>query len=322
MIDRSLHADASRYGSPLFGSHLERYLVDAIRRLGSKDPAWVPNRDKSRVWFGADGLFLAWPGAASDIVNLLESDQLAGIPKAPETMLEILSAAGVLEPGEGDSAIWHIHPPSSRTPIDAVKLTSTALLFAGPERPPERLSERLVCSTKDLPETAVAPKRTATGAQLSLLPTTQQPLPSSDHDDSSPSPPASPAPSAEPPMQAQPPTHRTYRLKAPLRLNPAVRDALASVIQMFESNHPACAACTVASGLFVPLGEFENRGVQAALAIRALTEVQMLVKTRPDGPSTVTHGADAAAKVGLVISPAFVDGFDLEAFMVTSPVSP
>ncbi|MBT9522182.1 MAG: TraI domain-containing protein, partial [Dechloromonas sp.] len=93
VIDRNLAASADRYGSPQYGSHLERYLVDALRRLTSGNSAWVPNREKSRLWFGQDGLFLVWPGAAEDVHQLLEADQLAGIPKAPETMLELLLAA-------------------------------------------------------------------------------------------------------------------------------------------------------------------------------------------------------------------------------------
>ena len=64
VIDRNLTANADRYGYPQFGSHLERYLVDALRRLANGNSAWVCNHEKSRVWFGQDGLFLLWPGAA------------------------------------------------------------------------------------------------------------------------------------------------------------------------------------------------------------------------------------------------------------------
>ena len=94
VIDRYLQASADRYGKPQLGSHLERYLVDALRRLVSSNSAWNPSAEKSRVWFGADGLFIVWPNAATEIRDLLESDQLPGIPKAPETILEILVAAG------------------------------------------------------------------------------------------------------------------------------------------------------------------------------------------------------------------------------------
>jgi conjugal transfer pilus assembly protein TraI len=61
VIDRNLVASADRYGSPQYGSHLERYLVDALRRLTSGNSAWIANREKSRLWFGQDGLFLVWP---------------------------------------------------------------------------------------------------------------------------------------------------------------------------------------------------------------------------------------------------------------------
>jgi conjugal transfer pilus assembly protein TraI len=84
VIDRNLQANADRYGAPQFGSHLERYLVDALRRLAISHSGWVPNREKSRVWFGREGLFLLWPQSAGDVQALLEADQLPGIPKAPE----------------------------------------------------------------------------------------------------------------------------------------------------------------------------------------------------------------------------------------------
>jgi conjugal transfer pilus assembly protein TraI len=61
VIDRNLVANADRYGSPQFGSHLERFLVDALRRLAITDSAWVANRDKSRVWFGSDGCSCCGP---------------------------------------------------------------------------------------------------------------------------------------------------------------------------------------------------------------------------------------------------------------------
>jgi conjugal transfer pilus assembly protein TraI len=97
VIDRNLQANADRYGAPQFGSHLERYLVDALRRLAISHSGWVPNREKSRVWFGREGLFLLWPQSAGDVQALLEADQLPGIPKAPETVLELLLEAGVFQ---------------------------------------------------------------------------------------------------------------------------------------------------------------------------------------------------------------------------------
>ncbi|MFT3776992.1 MAG: MobH family relaxase [Ottowia sp.] len=93
VIDRNLLASADRYGKPQYGSHLERYLVDAFRRLTAGHSAWTPNRDKSRLWLGPEGLFLIWPGAAEDVLKLLENDQLAGIPKSPHTLLDICASS-------------------------------------------------------------------------------------------------------------------------------------------------------------------------------------------------------------------------------------
>ena len=100
VIDRDLIACANRYGRPILGAHLERYLIDAMRRLVVSHAAWAPNHERSRVWYGRDGLFIVWPNAVTEIRKLLEEDELPGIPKAPDTILEILLGAGVFESGE------------------------------------------------------------------------------------------------------------------------------------------------------------------------------------------------------------------------------
>ncbi|MBN9423921.1 MAG: TraI domain-containing protein, partial [Candidatus Accumulibacter sp.] len=153
VIDRNLVASADRYGSPQFGSHLERYLVDALRRLASGNSAWVPNREKSRLWFGQDGLFLIWPGGAEDVYQLLENDQLAGIPKAAETMLELLLAAGVFEAAPTRST-WSILPPGAKAPLEAVKLASPAILLTGIDPPPVALPQALECKPGQAPVSA------------------------------------------------------------------------------------------------------------------------------------------------------------------------
>ncbi|MDF3838469.1 MobH family relaxase, partial [Cupriavidus basilensis] len=131
VIDRDLRANADRYGAPQYGSHLERYLVDALRRLAGDNTAWVPNREKSRLWYGPDGLFLVWPGAAEDVQKLLEDDQLAGIPKASATMLDILLEARVLEAAADGQALWTIYPPGNKagSGLAAVKVAEPAILF-------------------------------------------------------------------------------------------------------------------------------------------------------------------------------------------------
>ena len=320
VIDRNLQAHADRNGAPRFGSHLERYLVDALRRLVASHSAWMPNREKSRVWFGRDGLFLVWPQAGGDMQALLEADQLPGIPKAAQTLLEVLLGAGVFEAQAGQHPTWTILPPGARAPVEAVKLASPAILLAGQAAQPEAIDASLV-SPPDAPLSdrsgkMIAPT-TPPGTQLSLIDQADEAeWPDAPAAAALPRQPAAPArdakrPNPLPPSPAVPPT---FRLNAPLRLNPAVRDALASVVHTLNGPGATAAACAAADGLFVPLQELERHGIQPALAMRALADVSMLVHAQRSRPPAVSRDFRGEMTPGLVIDPRCVDGFDLAAF--------
>jgi conjugal transfer pilus assembly protein TraI len=306
VIDRNLVANADRYGSPQFGSHLERFLVDALRRLALTESAWIANREKSRVWFGPDGLFLLWPAAAEDISAMLEADHLPGIPKAPETMREVLLDAGVLLAQDTGSAAWIIHPPGSRTGVEAVRLASPVILFAGVDAAPSPLAQALTSkpvepTVKPTPPRPPPSERPAI-QQLSLLP------PDSAQPQSSSPPPAPTAPEAD---RSEP----SFALRAPLRLNPVVRDALTAIVATLNDATRPAQCCTIAQGLFVPLDGFEQRGVPPSLALRALADVRMLVATGPHAPPTLSRDFDGSPTVGLVIDPRFIEGLDLRGFI-------
>lgn len=313
VIDRNLTAGKNRYGSPQFGSHLERYLVDALRRLVSSNSAWLCNHDKSRVWFGQDGLFLLWPNAAEDVRKLLETDQLQGIPKAAETMLELLLAAEVFEAQDAAHSTWTIYPPSAKTVLEAVKLTSAAILFAGIDPSPEALDVKLVRRPGEpdpSPPTTAVPRSGRPGEQLSLIPSAAL-SPAIKPVDEKPQKPLVPPPREETPP-ATPPI--SFTLQAPMRLNPAVRDALAAVVETLNHGAAPAQSCTVAHGFFVPLSEFERRGLQPSMALRALADVGMLVPTSSGGPPTVTRDFNGTPTVGVVVDVRFIAGFDLDGF--------
>ncbi|MDR3368885.1 MobH family relaxase [Rhodoferax sp.] len=313
VIDQNLTANADRYGYPQFGSHLERYLVDALRRLANGHGAWVCNHEKSRVWFGQDGLFLLWPGAADDVRKLLESDQWPGIPKAAETMLELLLAAEVFEAQDAAHPTWPICPPSAKTVLEAVKLRSAAILFAGIVPSPEALGMKLVRPPGEpdpSPPTTAVPRPGRPGEQLSLIaPTTSSSA--TEPADEQPQKPLVP-PTREEPPPAKPPMSLT--LQAPMRLNPAVRDALTAIVHTLNDGVGPAQACRVAHGFFVPLSEFERQGLQPTMALRALAEVGMLVPTSSGGPPTHTCDFNDTPTVGTVVDPRFIAGFDLGGF--------
>lgn len=324
VIDRDLLASADRYGSPQYGSHLERYLVDAMRRLAAGHSAWAVNRDKARLWFGEDGLFLAWPEAAKDILELLEGDQLAGIPKAPDTLLDILLDAGVLTaPAEG-SRNWAIFPTGAEKPIAAVRLASPAIVLAGNGTLPAPLNRsmqrsdtipslRATVKTPPVPASHPAPP-IAKPAQLSLIEADPNPVsatiaPADDAPKSDSPPPPVAAQDPAPAQRVQP-----ICLKAPMRLNPAVRQALVEAVETLNDPPATTSVFTLREGIFIPLAEFERRGIQATVALRALADADMLYSPRKNGPPTATRDVQGVATVGIVLLPRHVDGLDPLAF--------
>jgi conjugal transfer pilus assembly protein TraI len=315
VIDRNLKASADRYGSPQFGSHLERYLVDALRRLASAESAWVPNREKSRVWYSNDGLFLLWPQCAADAQALLEADQLPGIPKSADTVLDLLLAAGVAEPRDSAHNTWLIQPPGAKGPLDAIKLTSPAILWSGPEASPHPLDAPLVTSlapTRTMAATATPAPPPSPRGQLSLLEAVAP-----DTAVSVSPPPAAPAPI---PPAVEETAATPIALKAPMRLNPAVRDALGSIVTTLNGDARNAAACTVANGIFVPLAELERRGLQPALAMRAMGDLRMLIYADANRPPTTSRDFGGTITVGLILDPRFVTGLDPATFAI--PESP
>ncbi|WP_081960920.1 MobH family relaxase [Aquabacterium sp. NJ1] len=327
VIDRNLLANADRYGTPQYGSHLERYLVDALRHLAGSNAGWQANREKSRVWFGPDGLFLAWPSAAEDIQKLLDTAQLPGIPKAPETIMEVLMLAGVFEPTSAGNSTWLIQPPGGKAKIEAVKLSSTAILFAGHDPLPPPLAESLTSSPRQNPPSAQAAEPVAPpplpdgppGTQLSLIPgnSGQTHQAASHRQDAqaeaallSTAPPSALASTSD----TQTTQQATIGLQAPLRLNPVVRDALTEVVNTLNTGTGPAQCCTVALGVFVPLHEFERRGIQPSVALRALSDVHMLIRAKEKGPPTTSRDFNGTSTVGLTIAPRFINGVDMEAF--------
>ncbi|ENO99062.1 Relaxase [Thauera phenylacetica B4P] len=323
VIDRFLLASAERYGKPQLGSHLERYLVDALRRLAASNHGWTPNAEKSRVWYGPDGMFMVWPGSADDIRKLLEADQLPGIPKAPETILEVLLTAGVLTAQEDGKATWLIHPPGNKAALEAVKVSAAAILFAESDKLPEAFANPL------LTPPALAADAAAVAPAISTKPA-PQPLPSTDESAkgssrkrprATPPPPISPAPEAPSPQHPQqlalldpPPATPTdeapapmpitprpdepqqARLLAPLRLPVTLRDALAAIVATLSGPEADWAAKPTDDGLFVPLAALTARKVAPPAAMRSLGEVGMLAE-----PSPISRDFQGQEVVGVLI---------------------
>jgi conjugal transfer pilus assembly protein TraI len=107
------------------------------------------------------------------------------------------------------------------------------------------------------------------------------------------------------------PLRVTVALNAPPRLNPAVRDALQQILATLDSSALPLAAFVIDLGVFVPLVEFERRGVDPALVVRALSETHMLAND-PSHPlsKTLSRSFHDELVLGIVLAPHCVVGLD------------
>lgn len=344
VIDRDLVASAHRYGKPILGAHIERYLLDAMRRLVASHAAWSPNTERSRVWLGEDGLFIVWPNAAAEIRKVLEDDELRGIPKSPETIVEILTAAGVLQAPPGGHALWSIQPPGATSTIEAVRLSSPDILLAGQTRPCLPLQQPLIARVGSAPVrgqthapsvpmpgavSPVAPKASPAAAVAPALATPEDSadahqgnldLEPSAHpgtvDHGASQPPVTTEPSSAAARALEPAQPIRFSLKAPMRLVPQVRQALALAIDSLNGDAAEASAVTVATGVFVPVEHFKSQKVDVSVALRSLAEVDMLVGTKDRRARTYQHDIRGQEQPGVIVKPTHVDGLDPSDFRI------
>lgn len=337
VIDQNLTASASRYGKPILGAHLERYLIDAMRRLIASQSSWSPNQERSRVWLAADGMFIVWPNAAADIRKLLEEDELPGIPKSPETILEILTAAGVFQQQSQTQPLWKIAPPPGRTEIDAIKVATPGILLTSAAHLSGALDQNIASIARQVVTAPLAQQDPAVQASTSPLAGEPQAPPADSEERPAPSATLGPVPLTPPISSASnatigpsQPSDRVpsssasdeegplFRLRAPFRLSPQVRDSLSAAVESLNRDPREAIAITIPAGLFVPLAHFKSDKLDVPVVIRALADVDMLAPPPGGEPlSTSQQVIRGQAETGIVIRPHFVAGLDPSDFLLT-----
>jgi len=349
VIDTELRSNADFYGQHQLGAHLERYLVDALRRLVAAGD-WVVNGHNSCVWHAADGMFLVWPRAADEVVRLLDRDQLTGIPKNSETILEILVASGVIDRGEdGEGPMCQILTPASSQPVTAVRLCAEAVItsalpaavipLAGnlvvdsahakstalpstpadppssvvaeaPAASPGEVPQRPARSTSGVPRTVHSDKRLAT-------PNTPMPADTPDLLTTTPPPGDLTTAGTTADVASAPPSSTSEGepaslqlvLRASPRLDPNVQHALSDILSTVGDSSSGPEATIMRGAVFVPLDAFTRRSVDTATAVDSLDGVGVL--SRPERSTSKTVRADFNGKsvVGVLIRSDRVDGF-------------
>ena len=147
--ENRIDPDAFALGVPV-----DRYLIDAMRRL-VREGTWTVNTPGARLWMLADGLHVVWPQGGEDIAGLLARDKIPGIPKAPETIADILVERGhvtTYREEERDRFYRRIAPAPLVKDGKPVQLTmlllaSPELVFAGhPPTPVARWQDGASCA--------------------------------------------------------------------------------------------------------------------------------------------------------------------------------
>ncbi|ATD28142.1 Conjugative transfer protein TraI, relaxase [Vibrio cholerae] len=97
-VQRDLKAQRISVDDNALGVPVERYLLDAMRRLLASSQ-WLVNQRDARVWLRksnqSTNLYLVWKSAAKDIIELLAKDKIPGIPRDPDTLADILIERGL-----------------------------------------------------------------------------------------------------------------------------------------------------------------------------------------------------------------------------------
>jgi conjugal transfer pilus assembly protein TraI len=117
-----------------------------------------------------------------------------------------------------------------------------------------------------------------------------------------------------------PPPKLAHALKPPPRLNPSVRQALQSILPTIDADAGTVSAFVIDAGVFIPLVEFERRGIDTAVAVKALCDKRMLA-TDPLNPhaKTVSRTVSDERILGVVLAPQFVTGLDASRFAPAAP---
>ena len=114
----------------------------------------------------------------------------------------------------------------------------------------------------------------------------------------------------EPPAAATAESPSVFRLVAPLRLNPMVRDALAAAVASMKGDSHVADAITVSAGVFVPLEVFKRRHIDIPVVQRSLTETGMTAVGGNARSCTVQHDMGGKRELGFVIRADFIEGLD------------
>jgi conjugal transfer pilus assembly protein TraI len=128
-VERDLRSLGVAFTGYEIGLPVERFLVDLMRRL-VREGTWTVNRPGARLWCIDGQLYLIWPAAGEEIAALIHQDQIPGLPRTPNSLLDMLvdrNLANIREDRVGGERYWLIAPAVLAEKIPNLRLTAIRL---------------------------------------------------------------------------------------------------------------------------------------------------------------------------------------------------
>lgn len=157
-VERDLKSMGAAMAGYEIGVPIERYLTDTMRRL-VKEGLWRINEPAARVWNINGTTYLVWPMAGEEIARRTQEENLPGLPKTPDGILDMMVEREIafLREDGGDDPFFYIAPdvvtekiPAMR--MRAIRLRDEALISTLPILP---IAGKIYSSKTDPQDTAI-----------------------------------------------------------------------------------------------------------------------------------------------------------------------
>ena len=126
-VERDLKTMGVAMAGYEIGVPVERYLTDIMRRL-VREGVWRINEPSARVWNIGGMTYLVWPMAGEEIARRTNDEDIPGLPKTPDGILDMMVERGIacMREGDGDP-YFYIAPDVLTEKIPTLKLKSIRL---------------------------------------------------------------------------------------------------------------------------------------------------------------------------------------------------
>ncbi|MCR4297687.1 MAG: TraI domain-containing protein, partial [Gallionella sp.] len=173
-VERDLKTMGVAMAGYEIGVPIERYLTDIMRRL-VREGIWRINEPGARIWNIGGHIYLVWPAAGEEIAKRASGEDIPGLPKTPDGILDMMVEREIayLREEEGDR-YYYIAPSvlTEKIPdlkLKAIRLRDQALISSTIIPPVEgMIAEGREQMTEDRGEGAVKPHNVMSSSLRSL----------------------------------------------------------------------------------------------------------------------------------------------------------